>query len=374
MSTLVKTLALAFLLSPALGRASEVTLTFDPTTPLSGTSVRFTSPTSGVLSNAALADFALTKKPTDLHKYILMIDPHSFHRDKFHRFAFDAYVQETTDHSALSVHKFSVLEEPIGKFPDFVGDVTAHISGSSGDDIATLRLPQHSDDSPNLQVAVPTAPYPVPMGHPSRMELGLSSNLATLHLTVDAAVTVTPSKCPECWNPFNTKVLHDHLGLNQSTSLMIDLQPNTLAIFTRNPLVFDSTSPQDELVLAITSTSDSGGVDIDQEFRIPIRFTPPIPYLLAGILVGALIGAFTRFLMSLRNPPRLTSIDALIQIITALVAWVLVFGLFATKTKATVLGYDLDPTQLVPAGLIALLVAAGSPFGGKIAGVFGSRQ
>jgi len=44
--------------------------------------------------------------------------------------------------------------------------------------------------------------------------------------------------------------------------------------------------------------------------------------------------------------------------------------LFATKTKVTVLGYDLDPTQVVSAGLVTLIAAGGAPFARRLTELF----
>jgi hypothetical protein len=44
--------------------------------------------------------------------------------------------------------------------------------------------------------------------------------------------------------------------------------------------------------------------------------------------------------------------------------------LSATKTKLTIFGFELDPTALIPAGIITLLAAAGPAVVAKISEVF----
>jgi hypothetical protein len=339
-----------------------MSLNFDPTKPVAGTSVSFNSSDSGILSNAVVAGLSVQTKPTQWGKYVVMVDMQSFHRDKFHRFSFDCYVKATSDTAAAPVHKFIVWEYPTGTFPDVIGPATAHVSGASGTDAVDMQLPQHSDVSPNVTIAVPANPYPVPMGHSSRMELGLTSNLSSLQLSINPTISVVATKCPDCWGPFTAKALHDSLGVSQATSLIIDLQPNSLQAFKRNMFVFDSNSTQEVLVGTVTSRSDEGGSDVAQDFRIPVRFTPPAQFLVLSMLCGALIGCVIRYLISIKTPPKLSLLEAVITVAVAGVAWLLVLALFATKTRASILGYDLDPTQVVPAGLITLLGAGGTTF------------
>jgi hypothetical protein len=367
-------LQLLVVASPSLAHGQDISLNFDPTTPVAGTLVSFNSGDSGVVSNDVVAGFQGQTAKTQDGKYVVTVDMQSFRRDKFHRFSFDCYVKAATDRSAASVHKFTVWENPIGTFSDFIGSVTAHISGASGTDIVVMQLPQHSDDSANATIVVPPNPYPVPMGHSSRMELGLSNNLSSLHLSINPAISVVATKCPECWGSLTAKVLHDHLGRSEPTSLIIDLQPNSLEAFKRNLVVFDSTSSQEMLVGTVTSQSDQGGSDVEQSFRIPVRFTPPGRFLILSILCGALIGCAIRYLISIQTPPRLSLPEAVIVAATAGVAWLIAFGLFATKTKATILGYDLDPTQVVPAGLITLLAAGGTTFSRRLAELLGGKS
>ena len=368
-----RTLATLLLAFPSLALASDITLKFDPTTPVTGTSVGFNVQDYGVLSSAAIANLPLHSQLTQANKYLLMVDTQSFRRDKFQGFSFDAYVKRASDNSALSVYKFTVSEGPTGTFSDFKGPVTAHISGPSGDDFASIEIPQHSDDSPNLDVDVPKDPYPISMGGSSRMTLGIKSKLSSLHLTVDRDIKITPTICPDCWGQFSAKVLHEHLGTDQSTSLIIDAQPNTMAAFKRNSFEFNSGSTQEWLVVTILSAADNGGLEIPQDFRIPIRFTPPKQYLFLSIAVGAAIGCLIGFMISLIAPPRLTMTNVAVQFAIAIVVWLLALALFATKTKVTVFGYDLDPTQIVPAGLIALLAAGGAPLAKKIKDALGGK-
>jgi hypothetical protein len=358
---------------PAFAQTSNISLRFDPTTPMAGTSISFNAVDSGVLSGNAVADIPVEAPvTTQEEKYVLMVDSQSYHRDKFHRFSFDCYVKAAASAAAAPVHKFTVWESPIGKFPDMIGPATAHVTGANGTDVAVMQLPQHSEDSTNVIVAVPASPFPVPMGHSSRMELGLNNNLSSLHANIDA-INVVATKCPECWAGFTGKALHNKLGIGQATSLMIDLQPNSGAALKRNLVVFDSGSSQEDLVVTVTSEADEGGAELSQDFRVPVRFTPDGRLLVFSMICGALIGCLIRYLISRQTPPRLTLLEAGIVTATAAVAWLLMFGLFATKTKLTILGYDLDPTQMIPAGLITLLAAGGASFAHRLAELFGSK-
>jgi len=355
---------------PLWAQTPNMPIRFDPTTPAAGTSVIFDPDDAGMLPSNALSGLPIKTMATQDGKFLLIVDSQSYHRDKYHRFTFDCYFKRFSDKSTTPIHKFVVVEEPIGTFPDLVGPVTVHISDGNETDAAVIELPQHSDDPANLTVAIPSSPYPVPMGNPSRMELGVSNNLASLHVNIDPTISVVATKCPRCWEQITAKVIHEQLGFKQGTSLIVELHPNSFEAFKQNLLVFDSNAPQDELVGTITSEADDGGLAAPQDFHIPVRYSPPIGFLFLSIVCGAFIGCAIRFSISILTPPKISLLETGVAAITAVVAWLLVLLLFATKTKVTVLGYDLDPTQVVSAGLVTLIAAGGAPFARRLTELF----
>ena len=351
--------------------APDVNLDFRPTAPVpgtSGTSAKFTVIPGGAVSPSVVPNL-LSHTLSDNHAYVLLVDSKSYRR-AYNRFEFDIYLKANLQNKNLPLYRFLVWEESIGIFPDSLADAEANISGPAGLDTVVVRLPQHSDDSPNLQVLGLGAAYPIGMGSGGPMTLGIKNNLTDLHVlvsTTDPEIEVTSTRCPLCWSKLSAKIMHDRLAPGSGTSLITELQPNTLEILKRFYLPTPADEPQDFLTITVSSKSDFGGADVSQDFSVPIRFTPPGLYLFLSLLAGALAGVGMRLLLFAQGHKQFDWMDALFQFLLAFLVWLLVLVLFLVRINLTVLGYQLDPTSLIPAGLIALLAAGGLPVGNRIA-------
>jgi hypothetical protein len=350
--------------------APDVKLDFRLTAPVpgtSGTSAKFTAIPGGAVPPAAVPNL-LSHTLSDNHAYVVLVDSKSYRR-AYNRFEFDVYLRANLQNQNSPLYRFLVWEESIGTFPDSLADAEANISGPAGLDTVVLELPQHSDDSPNLQIPGLDKPYPVSMGSDSSMTLGIKNNLSNLHVllsTADPEIRVTSNKCPACWAKLSARIMHSRLAPGSGTSLFVDLQPNMRESFKLNFLTTSADEAQDSLTVTVSSQSEFEGADVSQDFSVPIQFEPPWYGLFLSILLGASFGVLMRFLLARQQGKRFDWMEGLFQF---LLAWVLVFVLYVTKTEATLFGHKLGPTALIPAGLIALLAAGGLPVGERIAEV-----
>jgi hypothetical protein len=177
-----------------------------------------------------------------------------------------------------------------------------------------------------------------------------------------------------------------------STSLIISVRPNTLRAFLGTVFSLNRDVPHDNLLITLSSSSEQGGLPTPQEFDVPVRFAPTALYLLAAALAGALLGGTLRLLMPLPQPaqpsqpaqppppvpPPSPPVGTKVRILHYLkeygtsiglsfVVWLLMLMLYSyVATGVKLFGFDLDPSQLVPAGLITVLVAGGPPVVAKI--------
>jgi len=308
---------------------------------------------------------------SDNHKYTLLLDQQSFRRDKNHRFALDVYVHTGPRTYNGGLQKFSVWEDAVGAFPDGLADVPAQISGNSGLDTVTLHIPEHSDDSPNLTLLKQDKPYVVSMGSSQNVSIDLKNSLTTLHVLTTPEVSITATQCPQCWSKLSGKILRSRLGPGDTTSLVIAFDPNTLELLRRNLLPSSGDTAQEDLTLTAVSRSELGGIDVQQYFQhVSVRFSPPPQFLFLCLLVGAACGIGMRALLARQQQKRFDWLDTVFQFLLAFVVWLFVLLMYATKTRLSVFGYDLDPTALIPAVLITLLAAGGTSVGSKISEVF----
>ena len=283
------------------------------------------------------------------------------------------YLKLSSDPQFASMSRFLVWEDPTGTFADSLADVTAQISGPSGLDTVTFKLPEHSDDSPNLALLPIDEAYPVSMGSSSTVTLGVKNNLNGLHTMLSGSnsdIKVTDDDCSTCWAGLTAELKRSRIAPGASASLVLHLQPNTFQILKRNWAPTAPNSNQGHLTVSITTHSAEGGLDIPQDLSVPIRFTPPPLYLVLCLLLGAVVGVLMRALLSDPQKEPFSWRTNAFQFLLALLVWLVVLALSVAKTKLTIFGFELDPTALIPAGIITLLAAAGPAVVKKTSEVF----
>jgi hypothetical protein len=206
------------------------------------------------------------------------------------------------------------------------------------------------------------------MGGPSTLELGLTNDLDSLHVSINQT-SVKSTSCDNCWLLTTASPNLNELAPQKGTSLIVSLRPNTIKAFLTTVWMLKPDTPHDTLLISIASTSEQGGLVSPQEFRIPVRFSPPALYLLVVVLVGALAGGILHMWL-IDTPAPLAGRGGHVQLLNeigkpvamALVVWFVALILYSsTATQVTVFGFALDPSQVPPAGLIALLAAGGPP-------------
>ncbi len=365
---------------PLLTQAQNPSLRFDDFPPTRETSVGFSPDLGGPTAESEVDNLSLRRAETPEHKYTLLVDTGSFGRDKWGHFFFVAYVRLA---SGKTLQRYRVYEDPVGSFRDSVSSMTFHINGPAGEDVGKINLPLHSDNgSDNVGLVLPKGVQKVSMGGPSILTLGLTNNLG-----MRVAINETnPSsrQCANCWLSMSAKPSLNELTAQGTTSLTISLRPNTVPAFVGTLFSLNPEESHDKLLISVSSNSEQGGLPTPQEFTIPVRFTPPAPYLLLAALTGALLGGLLHLLMQPlpqpaqppAQPPRPMSAWAGIQpkarefgvaVLISLLVWVFALMLYSyTETRITVFGFGFDPSQVVPAALITLLVAGGPAVLSKI--------
>jgi hypothetical protein len=311
------------------------------------------------------------------------IDTGSFSRDKVNRFQFDLYVQKNGDSGAEHFHLY---EDPVGVFVDYLASMEISIKSSAVVDSANLTgIPIHAQYEGNIFSRTGAGtPAEVELGTSSQISIPVVSNLTTLQSSIDA-VTVVSTTCAKCWQGQLSATYDSTVQPNGSTALILTLQPNTLYALFTSAFAVDPHKSQDTLAINIISTPGQGGLPtLPQKIDVPIRFSPSFLYLASAVILGALIGFGIRRLIPATAPnaaadaadssaapaggrfPRWVR-DLLLSVATAVVVELFGLVLFnSTNTSVVVFGFSLDPTQVAPALLVAILVAGGPPVVSKI--------
>jgi len=346
-------------ITPAV-RAQKITLDFTPLSLGNGSEVRFFSKPSGTVSLASLQNHSLVPSNRTDHGYVVSVDESSYQQDKNQRFVVDIYVQLKPDDASAPLYKFSAWEDAGGKFLDGWETFNGTLSVDNNKDPTAVRLPIHSRYSDNLQLS-DNKTLAISMGSEGTPTVSVRNALKELRVSFPAkGITVEDRNCPKCWSSLKGTPGRLDLPPDTSTTIDLDLQPDAAQILMRNLLPPPADASPYQLAITVLSTAEKGGALVSQELDVPIQFKPAPQFIALSLVLGVIVGITMRALIT----RKVDWLDFAFQAILAFVVWLL---LLVTSAKASILGYNLDPTALVAAGLITLVVAGGTSVGSKIA-------
>jgi hypothetical protein len=377
--------------SPAI-LAQDFSFRLDRFSPTKETSVGFSIRDGGAVPSSFLTGLGMLRT-IETQRFVLSIDTESFER-RGSVFKFDAYVSTK---NGSQVHKYTVSQDPIGAFKDGIFPVPFHITANGEDDVETVDLPVFSTDgSDNLALDLPKTPLRVGSGSGSRSDLGLTNQLENLHVSILKA-EISSTACEGCWRSLSVKPNLDVLAPKKGTSLILERQPNTLKALLKSISLQQPGAVHDTLLITVSSVSELGGLPSPQEFKLTVTFAPPALYLFLSVIVGAVLGGGLRLALKAKpaSPasqpaappvaqaagqaaapapapppakdryPRLKEFGVAFTV--AIIFWFVVLMLFSyMATQLTIFGLVVDPSQVLPAGLITLLAAGGPPLIDKL--------
>jgi hypothetical protein len=281
-------------------------------------------------------------------------------------FAYLFYVarQSMTPPAQMCVYR--VLATPSGVFVDQMSDVTFHLKeDSQPTEDGTVSIPLHNSSyrKPILQVDPPNPFANVNLSGKYPVTLKISNLLPDLPVTLNG-ISAT-AETPGYWSAQPQGVLHfsqpgaTALQPEQSldTGVEVTLVPNSwhalgASIFPPGP-----NKAQETVHLSIDFNTP-GGIPGSLEVPLPLRFKPSFWHLAWAVLIGALIGSGIGLLLPKQNPGAdLVWYKAmLIALGFGIIAEALGMILVSGNSEFRLLGFELDPYQLLPASLIGVLV------------------
>jgi hypothetical protein len=347
--------------------------------PTTTSSVNFTVQDWGSVTGSDLQHLSPQTFQSDQQYFTVNVDTGSFSRDKVNRFQFDLYVQKTSDSGAEHFH---VYEDPVGVFVDYIAPVEMSIKSAGIVDSANLTdIPIHAQYEGDIFSRTSGGnPISVELGISSQINIPIVSNLTNLQAGIDA-VTISSTTCTKCWQGQLTATYDSTVQPSGPSALILTVQPNTLYALYASAFAVDPHKSQDTLAVYVTSTPGQGGLpSLPQKIEVPVRFSPSFLYLASAVILGSLIGFGVRRLIPATASDADTGTaapatgrfprwarDLLLSVATAVI--VELFGLVLfnnTNTSVVVFGFSLDPSQVAPAFLVAILVAGGPPVVSKV--------
>jgi hypothetical protein len=353
-------LLIAVLAFPAGGLCADLELTLQDIEPKSSDSS--THSAYHFVPNPIGEIKALPSNSTDLEEvatasFIVSLDPHATQYYELESaFRYSLFVRRR-DSPGGAVTRFAVWAEPTGDFQDQLATTTVTVKSSTLSESTRLRLPIYSSGN-RSDILAPgySKPESLALSGEQPITLSLTNRLA-LPITVSVKRSGAQARGNLCSSRLDGKG-EDNVRIDangRSGELDILLTPRTKEAFVAALYPGEKDAAHDSISVTLRYATLQGQWRELPPFIVPVRFRPSLPLLLLLAAAGGLIGVFLAALLSKtaswRNWPR----AAIAAVIVAAVAEIIGLLLFAVNTEVRLLGFNVNPQELLPAFLIGFL-------------------
>ncbi len=277
-------------------------------------------------------------------------------------FVYPFYVARASASPQLQMCVFRVQATPSGVFVDQMADVTVHIKGDAGqieDGSVTIPLHNSSYREPILRAEPPSPFASVSLSGQYPVPVKISNLLHDLPVTLNA-IRLAEDNPPE-WQvlpqgKFNLSQQGQlQPGQTLDAGVEVTLVPNRWHALGASIFPIAPNKAQETVHLSIDFNTP-GGIPGTLEVPLPLRFKPSFWNLALAVFIGALVGSGVGLLFP-ADKDRLKWYKAMpiaigLGIIAEVVGMILVNG----DSEFRLLGFELDPYQLLPASLVGVLV------------------
>jgi len=300
---------------------------------------------------------------TDDQSYRLYLDVDSIQQIRFNAFTFAAYLANAKE-AARGAYKFQVTGNPTGSFRDAPVRVSFRVKSGTNSSVGTILMPVYNATKTDLlQAEKQGEPAYVSVSGATPLQIRLSNPADTLPVAV-TDVSVVES-CLKCWTRVSSAVNEKSpLQVEPGTAsiLPVDLFPNSIPALLQGALVVKTDVPHDTLSVMVTYHTLPGGADKKQTIPAEVRFGPGLLGLAMALCGGIGLGLAARYLLTGKLGK--DTERAVHAVLTALVFGIIAefVGIMLTaygSSKLVLFGLDIDPRQLFPAFILAMLVSGG---------------
>ena len=301
---------------------------------------------------------------TEDQAFRLCIDLASIQQVRFNTFTFTAYLVNNKA-AAHEAYGFQITGNPAGLFRDSPVRVAFHVKTGSTVIPGSILMPVYNATTGDLLVVEKqNEPAYVSVSGTTPLQIRLGDVADTLPISVtDVAVS---EDCPRCWTKVSASVNEKNpLTVNpgSSATLPLNLAPNTIPALLQGALAVRTDVPHDTLSLILTYHTVPGGTDRRQTVSAKVRFGPGLLGLALALCGGITLGLAARYLLTGKLGKE--NERALHAILSALVLGVIAefVGIMLTaygNSRLILFGLDIDPRQLFPAFILAILVSGGA--------------
>lgn len=293
-------------------------------------------------------------------------------------FSYVLYVQPRSTSGLSDLTRFRFSAKPIGRFLDQEALVDFVLTVDGVADSGSLRLPVHGISSdPFLASGLSEKPVRLQIGGGETISIDLTNRLQDLDVLVGGELRVSTDK-PGLWAGLPTAALEPPLGQGEEFRLRpgstapgkVKLKPvpvRSKALlaaffpFKKKQQSANQGAEEEDLagvhdrITVYVPYRTQGGLKREHAVTVPIRFRPSAFELLIAVGLGALLGnlaPWSRRERSLKNWLR----GAGSAVVMGIVAWLVAVFLVENDSQLRILGTELDPYQILPVGLLGLVV------------------
>jgi hypothetical protein len=314
---------------------------------------------------------------TDDQSYRLCIDLDSIQQVRFNAFTFTAYLVHGQGAGAQA-WRYQITGNPAGLFRDGPVRVSFHVKSGANTPAGSILMPVYNAAATNfIGVDKQTDLAYVSVSGTTPLQITLNNTADTLPIAVtDVSIS---SNCPQCWTRLTSNVTDKNpltIDPGGSTSLTLNLSPSTIPALLASADAIKSDVPHDTLTVTLTYHTVPGGTDRRQTTQTKVRFGPGLYGLTFALCGGIALGLAARYLLT----GKLGKDDerAVHAMLSALVLGVVaeLVGITLTaygNSKLVLFGMDIDPRQLLPAFVLAMLVSGGTAVTAWVKDWFGKK-
>lgn len=308
----------------------------------------------------------------------LYLDVDSIQQVRFNAFTFTAYLSDPKL-ADKKVYKFQITGNPTGSFRDAPVRVSFRIKNGSSSATGAILMPVYNAAKTDLVSAEEQkepAYVSVSGSTPVQVRLGNVADSLAIAVT-EVAVS---EGCPKCWtrvSPAVTEAKPLVIEPGTNVSLPVDLVSNSIPALLQGALMIKPDVPHDTLAFTLIYHTLPGGADRKQTIPYRIRFGPGLFGLALALCGGTGLGLLARYLLTDKlGKDNERAFHAIISaFVLALVAEFI--GVMMTaygNSKLVLFDLDIDPRQLFPTFILAMLVSGGSAVVSWIKGLFGKTS
>ena len=311
----------------------------------------------------ALPDSSQQAPQATTANYTLVADVGSTTHGSYGYFIYPFYLRRNADNKAACGYRVQVI--PSGTFLDQMADAHFELSDGGQMEQGIIHIPLYNlvYSKAMLQSGGNGKPTAVSLSGVTTLEFTLTNALGDLPIGLYPDPSISPSHA-SYWTDAPKAELHLprsgstllNPGQTINDAVTVTLRSNAWHALGASIFPLAADQPHETMTMYVNYDSP-GGIASTLEIPIAIRFRPSFWSLILAVLVGAIIGSLLAQLIKKKDADSLEWYKAfVVALLGSTLAEVIGIVLAYGGSEFRLLGFELDPYQLLPVVVIGGLV------------------